>query len=95
MAELTVVDAVQRDLDAIAKQDAELARSALAASALALARAMDSDKVSATAKSMCARSLNDTLDRLYERAPEKPKEKTELDDLRAKRRAREAAAASI
>lgn len=64
----SVVAAVRRDLAAIASRDHELARSALAVSALALARELDREN-SATSKSMCARALRETLDRLRELTP--------------------------
>lgn len=80
------VAGVERDLAAIAKRDPELAKSGLAASALALAREMDDDN-SATSKSMCARALLDTLDRLRQLAPAK-EEKDGVDELSARRAAR-------
>ena len=86
---LTVVAAVGRDLETIAELAPDLARGSLAASALALARELDSDN-SATSKSMCARALIDTMDRLRELAPER-QEEDGIDDLEAKRAARQAA----
>jgi hypothetical protein len=94
---LKASDGVQRDLDAIAKLDKSLANSGLAASALALARDIDDQGNSATSRSMCARSLIETLDRLWEMAPEK-KEKDRVDDLstqRDKRRGRSPAVGKI
>jgi hypothetical protein len=94
--DLSVVDAVHRELDAIAKRDKDLARSGFAASALALAATLDDPKNSATSKSMCARSLLDALDRLRELAPDEEK-KDGLDELvarRAKKLSRGAKAAS-
>jgi hypothetical protein len=92
---LTVVDAVHDELDAIAKLDADLARSGFAASALALAQALDDPENSATSKSMCARALLDALDRLRELAPEEKKDGKvdEISERRATRRRRAAAAA--
>jgi len=93
---LTVVDAVQSELDQLAKRDKSLAVSGFAASALALARALDDPDNSATSKSMCARSLLDVLDRLRELAPTEEKD-DQLDELvarRAKRLARGAKAAN-
>lgn len=81
---LSVAAAVQRDLDAIAELDEALARSGLAASALALARELDKPKTSATAKANCARALTEQLDRLRELAPEE-QEGDQLDDLSARR----------
>lgn len=72
------------DLADLARKDARLAASGLAASAMALAREMDSSENSATSKSMCAGRLLDTLDRLRELAP-REREKDALDDLAARR----------
>jgi hypothetical protein len=85
---LTVAGALERDLERFGP---DLARSTLAASALALARELDDPDNSATSKSMCARALNDTLDRLVELAPDED-EKDALDDLAARRAARRSAA---
>jgi hypothetical protein len=86
----TVLEAVERDLR---KLPTDLAKSALAASALALAREMDNRGNSATSKSMCSRSLLDTLDRLRELTP--PSEENDaLDELRNRRAARIAGAAT-
>lgn len=81
---LSVVDAVHRELDQIAKRDPDLALSGYAATAIALARDLDDPSSSATSKSMCARSLSDALDRLRELAPAEEKE-DELDKLRNSR----------
>jgi hypothetical protein len=97
MAKITlptnVTSAVEADLRDIAKREPRLARSAQAAAALALARELDDDN-SATSKSMCAKALNETMDRLRELAP--PEQiKDGVDDIsaqRAKRRKRGAAA---
>lgn len=64
----SVVAGVKRDLADIARRDPALARSSLALSALALARELDADN-SATSKSMCARALRETIDRLRELVP--------------------------
>jgi hypothetical protein len=88
--ETSVAAAVERDLKDIAKRDPALAKSTLAMSALRMAREMDSAGNSATSKSMCARELRDTLDRLLELAP-KEERGGELDDLRARRERRGAA----
>lgn len=82
-----VEQATARDLQAFG----DLADSALAASALSLARELDDHRNSATSKSMCARALIETLDRLRELAPPK-KERSQLDELKARRAARRAAA---
>ena len=79
---VTVEAAVERDL---AQFPPELAGSALAASALALAREIDQAGNSATSKSMCARALTETLEKLRALAPAE-KEADKLDDL-ARRRA--------
>jgi hypothetical protein len=84
--QLTVVGAVRGDLAEIKKRDPRLAKSALAASALALARELDSD-TSATSKSMCARALLETMDRLRVLAPAK-EERDKVDELSARRDAR-------
>lgn len=83
---VSVAEAVRRDLQALSRRDELLASSALAASALALAGEMDADN-SATSKSMCARALQDVLDRLRELAPP-VEEGDDLDDLSARRAAR-------
>lgn len=83
----TVVDAVTADLRKIAVADPELARSALALSAVALAKELDNAENSATSKSMCAGRLLDTMDRLRELTP-KAAEQDGLDDLKKARDAR-------
>lgn len=75
-----VEEAIQRDLDGLPK---DLQVSGQAALALALAREMDSD-TSATSKSMCARALNETLEKLRARAPV-VEEADQVDELRARR----------
>ena len=88
-----VISAAEHDVEAIRARDPELADSALAAAALALAHEIEHPFNSATSKSMCAREMRDTLDRLRELAPEEQGADS-LDDLsaaRAKRRARSAA----
>jgi hypothetical protein len=85
-----VEEAVKRDLKAF---PADLARSTLAESALALARELDSPENSATSKSMCARALLDTMNRLRELAPP-PEQKDRLDDLSARRQQRKRRAAA-
>lgn len=87
--------AVTRDLEELAERDPKLARSTHAATALALARELDAEN-SATSKSMCAKALNETMDRLRELAPpEQTKDEVdELGEARERRRARKAAAKS-
>jgi hypothetical protein len=89
---MSVAEAVERDLADIRRRDPTLATSALAASALALAAEIDSVGNSATSKSMCARELRDTLDRLRALAP-KGEENDDLDDLAARRAKRRAGGA--
>lgn len=90
---LTVVTAVQRDLASVAKRDPDLAKSGLAASALALARAIDHPGNSATSKSMCSGQLRDTLAELRELAPAEQKD-DKVDDLAARRKTRRGGEAS-
>jgi hypothetical protein len=78
---VSVVDAVTRDLS---KLGGDAKDSALAASALALAAELDDSENSATSKSMCARALLDTLDRLRELAPPK-READSIDEIGARR----------
>lgn len=81
--------ATKRDLE---KLPEELAESSLGASALALARELDSGS-SATSKSMCAKAHLEIMDRLRELAP--PEEtRDELDEISARRAARIAARGS-
>jgi hypothetical protein len=88
---LKVTEAVQRDLDRLAKHDKTLAESGLAATALALATALDDPGNSATSKAMCAKALAETVRQLRELAPEE-KRKDKVDDLSAHRAARRARA---
>lgn len=83
----SAVAAVEKELAALAKVDPALAESTLAASAYAMARELDAPGNSATAKSMCSKSLLDTLDRIHELMPE-PEEGDALDDLTEARRRR-------
>jgi hypothetical protein len=81
---MSVIEAAEREVEAIRKRDTDLADSALAASAIALAYEIANPYNSATSKSMCAREMRDTLDRLRELAPEERKA-DDLDDLAARR----------
>lgn len=83
----TVIEGAEREVSAIRKRDPELAKSALAASAVALAYEIEHPYNSATSKSNCAKEMRDTLDRLRELAPEEEKE-DDLDDLGKRRAAR-------
>lgn len=88
-----VVKAVRRDLERIRRRDAELAESALAASAIELARELDQPDNSATSKAMCARAMREALDRLDELAP--PEEESDrVHDLTSRRAERRGRAAS-
>lgn len=60
---------VERELNKLRQQDAEIASSGLAASALALAIELDLPGNSATAKANCARAMREALDRLRELVP--------------------------
>jgi hypothetical protein len=84
---LTVVAALERDLQELGRRQPGLDRSALAASALSLAAELDSAQNSATSKSMCARALREVWDRLQELAPAQ-EEGDQLDDLAKRRDAR-------
>lgn len=79
---MSVEAGVRRDLTMLGKGAED---SALAESALALAAEMDDPENSATSKSMCARALLDTMDRLRELAPPK-KEADPVDELGERRR---------
>jgi hypothetical protein len=85
----SVEEATKRDLE---KLSPESAGSALGASALALAREMDSDS-SATSKSMCAKAHLDLMNRLCELAPPAEK-KGELHDIKSRRALRIASGGS-
>lgn len=90
--EMTVLAGVERDLADIAARDEKLAQSGLATQALALAKELDNPN-SATSKSMCARALLETLDRLLELAPVEEK-LDDIDEIAAQRARRQAAAAA-
>ena len=81
-----VAQAVERDL---AKAPENVRTSGLALVALALARELDQSGNSATSKSMVARSLLDTMDRLSELIPTES-EADGLDDLAKRRELRRA-----
>ena len=88
---MSVVEAVERDIEAIRKYDSALADSTLAALALALADEIDAPGNSATSKSMNAHQLRDTMVKLRELAPPR-KVKDGVDDLKARRAKRRSAA---
>lgn len=84
---MEVFEAVLRDLDAIRARDEDLADSALAATALALASEIDNEDNSATSKSMCAKALAEIMRELRDLAPPELKEDA-LVDLNARRSTR-------
>lgn len=91
---MSVVEAVHRDLAALRARSPELADSAMAAAAAALAAEIDDPDNSATSKSMCARALSDIFEQLRSLTPaEEPKE-DRLVNLAARREARRARSAA-
>lgn len=86
---MSVFEAVEAELDRLG---AGLAGSVLAATALVLAAELDDEGNSATSKSLCARALSETMDRLRELAPRE--ERDSLDDLTARRESRRGGADS-
>jgi hypothetical protein len=78
-----VVTGVRADLRDL---PGELAKSGLAASAMALARELDSPDTSATAKAACSRSLVQVMRELRAQAPA-GEEVDVVDELRARRAA--------
>lgn len=85
-SDLSVTNAVKRDLAEMAKRAPQIASSGLAMTAVILGRQLDDDK-SATSKSMCAKALVDVMDRLGELCP--PVQKADrLDDLASRRKTR-------
>ena len=82
----SVEEGVRNELLALQKRDPRLVSGAQAASALELARQMDSGS-SATSKSMVAKALNETMAALHAQAP--PEEVADrLDELSKRREAR-------
>lgn len=79
-----VIDAVDHDIGEIRERDEGIAESAHAATAVRLAYELEHPFNSATAKAACAKTLNETMDRLRELAPEQPK-KDRVDEIGAKR----------
>jgi hypothetical protein len=77
---VSVEKAVAEELETYGK----LGKGALAATALELARQLDYGGNSATSKSMCAKALTETLDKLRELAPPK-KEEDEVERARKRR----------
>ena len=89
---MSAVAAVEKDLDLIRKRDPDLAESALAAAALQMAQELDSFENKGHAKSMCAKELRDTMDRIRDLAP-KQKRKDQVDQLAEQRARRRSAKA--
>lgn len=87
---MTATAALRRDLRAMRERAPEVGDSALAASALALARELDDPSNSATSKAMCARALTETLEGLRAQLPPAI-EDDKVDDLTRRRDARRAA----
>jgi hypothetical protein len=85
-----MVKAVRQDLRVLRRSAPGVGDASLEALALSLARELDNTKTSATSKSMCARALLDTLERLRSLSAEE--ETDGLDDLSARRAARRRAA---
>jgi hypothetical protein len=79
----TAVEGVEMDLKAL---PSHLARSGLAAAALSLARDLDADDTSATARAACVRSLVQVQRELRGLAPA-PEEVDKIDELKARREA--------
>lgn len=86
-----VVAAVEKELAALRKRDKDLADSATAAGALAMAFELDNPHNSATSKSMCRKQLAEALEELRDRAPAEKKGDS-VDDLADRRKERRATA---
>jgi hypothetical protein len=89
-----VVDAAEHEIERIRERDPDLADSAVAASAIAMAYEIEHPFNSATSKSMCQARLVEAMKTLRELAPPEERPKDGIDQLRerrAKRRARSAA----
>lgn len=90
MVNVTVTEALEEWLKELG--DERVSAGPVAATALALARELDDTGNSATSKSMCARSLLEALTQLRAMVPQSG-EVNPLDDIRARRDRRTAAAA--
>jgi hypothetical protein len=86
---VSVAEAVRSELNGFPD---DLAQSALAATALAMAELVDDRSHSATSRSMCAGKLMDALEQLRALAPPK-QERDDVDDLKARRAERRARSA--
>lgn len=73
---------------------ARLAKSAIAATALAMAREIDAPANSATSKSLCAARLVEAMDRLHALAAEERQAGSRLDEIAKRREERLGRAAS-
>lgn len=91
-ARTNAVDAVERDLALIRARDPKVADSAIAATALRMAYELEDPYNSATSKSMCAKSLQQAMDRLLELSPPGQEEKGKLYDIKSGRAKRRSAA---
>lgn len=85
---MSVVEAVEAYVSGLGP----LTGSPLAATALVLAGELDDPNNSATSKSMCARALTETLDKLRALAPDEKPKVSKLDELRQRRDQRSAGA---
>jgi hypothetical protein len=85
-----VIEAAERAVEKIAETDPDLADSVLAATAIALAFQIEHPGNSATSKSMVARELRETMDRLRELAPPVAARRDSIDELKEKRDGRRA-----
>lgn len=79
-----VIEATELELGRIRRRAEDLADSALAGSAVAMAREIEHPYNSATSKSMCAKELRETMGRLRELMPA-VEERDEIDELRDRR----------
>lgn len=93
---MSVVEATRREIERLAAGNEDIAEGALAASALELASQLDDPGNSATSKSMCAKVLLETLDKIRALAPPKVERDVvdELSSRRARRIGRKSAAKS-
>ena len=85
---MTSEEAAEREIALIAEREPLLAAGPLAASALEMARGLDSN-ASLAQKTLAAKELRETMDRLRELAPAE-KAKDRVDDLRERRDKRRA-----
>lgn len=74
VARFHTIEAVERDIAAIAERDLKVAESGMAAAAVRLAYELENPYNSATSKAQCAKSLRELIERLLEEAPAEEKE---------------------